>query len=81
MLGVKVAAITLTSLGSVTMGSDVYLATHARSAVHESWQPSRVGISGPPLDVQAAPGSQTTTPATNSVVMEPIVIHSRSPAQ
>ena len=86
MLGVKVAAIALTSLGSVTMGGNVYLSTHARSALHTSWQPSRVAVSGNSLEARPAPPalseSRASAPSeTSSVVMNPMVIRSRSLAQ
>lgn len=80
MLSIKVAAIALTSLGSVTMGSDVYLATHARSALHTSWQPSRAAVSGRFMGVQAEPVPEgrapDATPTGAVVTLAPWVIHS-----
>jgi len=82
MLGIKVAAIALTSLGSVTMGSDVYFAAHARSALHASWQPSSVAVSGRSMSVRAEPApvpeSRTSDPAPlgSVLTLAPWVIHS-----
>ena len=78
MLSIKVAAIALTSLGSVTMGSDVYLATHARSALHASWQPSRVAVSGRSMSVAPVPEGRARDPARlgSVVTLAPWVIHS-----
>lgn len=40
MIGIKIAAIAIAALGSAAVGSDVYLSTHERAAVHSNWPKS-----------------------------------------
>ena len=40
MIGMKIAAIAVAALGSAAVGSDVYLSTHERAALHSSWPKS-----------------------------------------
>jgi hypothetical protein len=61
MIGIKIAAIALTGLGSATMGSSVYLVSHARSALHASW-PVSAPVYAPVVSVEPRAGPDVAAP-------------------
>ena len=52
MIGVKVAAIALTGLGSLVMGSNFHRATAERAALHAGWRESAL-VSSLPEEAEA----------------------------
>lgn len=75
MIGIKIAAIAVAALGGATVGSDVYVSTHERAALHSSWPKSvpvynRVTSAAPEaLPIEAARKADRT------VFIEQVTIH------
>jgi hypothetical protein len=81
MIGIKVAAIALTGLGSTIMGANFYRATLERSTLHASWQQSGPLFS--PLEsTEPRAGPDVTlpdAPTPDSVLtLKEVTIHSSS---
>ena len=75
MIGLKIAAIAVAALASAALGSDVYLSTHERTALHSSW-PKSVPGSGHAASVTAEPVPPEAVPtADRTVFIEETTIH------
>lgn len=75
MIGIKIAAIAVAALGSAAVGSDVYLSTHERAALHSSW-PKSVPVYERAMRVapEALPTDSVRT-ADRTVFIEQLTIH------
>lgn len=79
MIGIKIAAIAVAALGSAAVGSDVYLSTHERAALHSSW-PKSVPVYERAMSVapEAVPSDADRTVFIEQVTIHPSAFYQRT---